>query len=97
MDLIGNELLKVQVAFQKKYDRSIFEGLEIVKYEKKGAVANLIVRGSEEEIRSFLEGKHPMLMEILPLALEEMFLCEVQKLGYSFDIEVKGDGQDEQV
>ena len=96
MDSIGNELLKVQVAFQKKYDRSIFEGLEIVKYEKKGAVTNLVVRGSEEEIRGFLKGKHPMLMEILPLTLEEMFLCEVQTIGYSFDIEVKGDGQDEQ-
>ncbi|MBP3295598.1 MAG: ABC transporter ATP-binding protein [Lachnospiraceae bacterium] len=95
MDSIGKEMLKLQVAFQKEYDRGIFEGLDIVKYEKNGTVANLIVRGSEEEIRGFLEDKHPILMEILPLALEEMFLCEVQALGYSFDIVEKGDGRDE--
>lgn len=41
------------------------------------------------------EDKQPMLMEILPLGLEEMFLCEVQALGYSFDIAEKGEGQDE--
>ena len=58
-----------------------------MRYEKNGTVANLIVRGKEEEVRSFLEEKQPLLLEILPLSLEEMFLCEMQALGYSYDIE----------
>ena len=94
-DAPGSALLKLQVAFKQDYDQSIFEGFEIVKYEKNGTVSNLIVRGTEEHIRRQLEEKKPLLLEILPLSLEEMFLCEVQALGYSFDIGEEGDEGDE--
>ena len=87
MDSIESELLKIQVAYGKDYGRDFFSGLELMRYEKNGTVANLIVRGKEEEVRSFLEEKQPLLLEILPLSLEEMFLCEMQALGYSYDIE----------
>lgn len=94
-DAVGIEMLKVQVAFKEEYDRSIFEGFEIVRYEKSGTVANLVVRGTEEHIRRQIEAKHPLLLEIMPLTLEEMFLCEVQALGYSFNIGEEGDERDE--
>ena len=91
----GSELLKLQVAFRQDIDRSLFEGFEIVRYEKSGTVANLILRGSEEDIRRQLTEKKPLLLEILPLSLEEMFLCEVNALGYSFDIGEEGVEGDE--
>ncbi|MCR4640549.1 MAG: ABC transporter ATP-binding protein [Lachnospiraceae bacterium] len=91
----GSELLKLQVAFRQDFDRSLFEGFEIVRYEKSGTVANLILRGSEEDIRRQLTEKKPLLLEILPLSLEEMFLCEVNALGYSFDIGEEGVEGDE--
>ena len=80
-------LLKVQVAFEGDYDKSIFEGFEIVKYEKSGSVSSLIVRGSEEHIRKQIAKKKPLLLEILPLSLEEVFTCEAESLGYTFDLE----------
>ncbi|MCR5250866.1 MAG: ABC transporter ATP-binding protein [Lachnospiraceae bacterium] len=85
-DDVKSSLLKLQVAFADEYDRSSFEGFEIVQFEKNGKVANLIVRGSEEHIREQLAKKNPVLLEIMPLTLEETFTCEAEALGYSFDL-----------
>jgi len=78
-------LFKVQVAFSEAYDREKFEGLELMDYSQRGSVANFIVRGDREQARAFLQEKAPILLDILPLSLEEVFIHEMQALGYAFD------------
>ena len=34
-----------------------------------------------------LKAKKPLLLDILPLSLEEVFIHEMERLGYSFDEE----------
>ncbi len=75
---------KVQVAFPYNYDQSLFEGLDVVTFEKNGSVANVIVRGDREEIEQAILAKNPLICEVLPLTLEEVFLYEMTSLGYDF-------------
>ena len=78
-------LLKVQVAFSEDYDISRFEGINILDFNKKGSVANMIVRGDREEVQHKIFAMCPLLCEILPLTLEEVFIYELEAKGYAFD------------
>ena len=78
-------LFKVQVAFLDPYDRDLFDGLDLLDYNQRGSVASFIVRGDRAETKNFLAAKSPALLDILPLSLEEVFIHEMQALGYAFD------------
>ncbi|MDL2236060.1 ABC transporter ATP-binding protein [Christensenellaceae bacterium OttesenSCG-928-L17] len=82
---LKTSLFKVQIAFSEEFDRTVFRGDELVSFQKQGAVAMAIVRGDREEVRTRLYAKNPLLLEILPLSLEEVFVHEMDALGYSFD------------
>lgn len=81
---IETKLFKVQIAFSFPFDRSIFASLDIVNYKQVGSVAELIVRGDREAVLSELKGKNPTLIDILSLTLEEVFIYEMEALGYAF-------------
>ncbi len=78
---------KIQIAFQEAYDRQKFDGLDLVHFSKYGSVANLIVRGDREETLNKLRAMQPVLLEALPLTLEEVFTYEMEALGYTFHLE----------
>lgn len=87
---LKTSLFKVQTAFQTRYDRDTFAGLEILHFEKQGSVANIITKGDMEEVRQRLLDMNPLFLDILPLTLEEVFTYEMEALGYSFDIGMLG-------
>jgi len=78
-------LFKVQVAFSEDYGVEHFGGLSLMDYSQRGSVASFIVRGDREEARAFLQEKAPILLDILPLSLEEVFIHEMQAIGYAFN------------
>ena len=78
-------LFKVQIAFAHDYDHTFFRGFDVLNFSKQGSVSNLIVRGDREQVIETLRRKSPILMEVLPLTLEEVFLYEMESLGYTFD------------
>ena len=78
-------LFKVQVAFSQEYDRSMFDELDILAFNKQGSVSNLIIRGDSAKSKAIIAAKDPLILEILPLTLEEVFLYEMEALGYSFE------------
>ncbi len=82
-------LFKVQIAFDHDYDHTLFSGFDVLNFTKHGSVSNLIVRGDREHVTRDLRTKSPILMEVLPLSLEEVFLYEMESLGYSFEEEIK--------
>ncbi len=87
---LKTSLFKVQVAFNREYDRSEFADIDALSYSKRGSVANLIVRGDAEETRQRLLAKGPILCDMLPLTLEEVFIYEMQSLGYDFQEVLEG-------
>ncbi len=84
VDNLKTSLFKIQVAFPEEYDRSKFQGIDILSYTKHGSVASLIVRGDREETAAKVKAMQPVLFEILPLSLEEVFVYEMDALGYEF-------------
>ena len=78
-------LFKVQIAFGHDYDHTFFRGFDVLNFTKHGSVSNLIVRGDRDKVVEALRMKSPILMEVLPLSLEEVFLYEMESLGYTFD------------
>ncbi len=82
---LKTSLFKMQVAFAEEYDKSVFEGLEVLSQNRQGSVTTLIVRGDKDKSRALLAQKQPLLLEALPLTLEEVFIYEMEALGYVFD------------
>ena len=60
-------------------------GIEILHYEKNQSVYHLIARGDVEEIKKKLEHKNPLVLDIIPLSLEEIFIYEMEVLGYDYN------------
>ena len=77
-------LFKIQVAFAEDFDEKKFAGLEIKSFRKSGSVATLIVRGDSSSAVAMIREMNPLLMDVLPLSLEEVFTHEMESLGYSF-------------
>ena len=81
---LKTNLFKVQFAFSQEYDRSVLDGIEVLNWSKKGSVTNAIVRGEREAVQARLSATSPLLLDILPLTLEEIFIYEMEALGYAF-------------
>lgn len=82
---LKTSLFKVQVAFREPFDPATVTetGCTVLSCTRVGSVATLILRGDREAAQTHLRGKSPLLLDILPLELEEVFLYEMQALGYS--------------
>lgn len=81
---LKTSLFKIQVAFSFDYSRSIFDDIDTIDITKKGSVSSIIVRGDKEVVTKQIQDKSPVLFEILPLSLEEVFIYEMEALGYAF-------------
>ena len=90
---LKTSLFKVQIAFLEEYDQSKFAELDLLSYSKNGSVSNFIVRGEREITQDMLAKQDPVLLEILPLSLEEVFIHEMESVGYTF-ADVLGGGDD---
>lgn len=73
--------VRVQVAFSDEYSIERFEALEVLDFRKNGSVSTLTVRADEQTVRAVLEPMSPILLEILPLSLEDVFTFELAKRG----------------
>ena len=70
---------KVQCVFKNVEDEEEILGkLEVLRQEKRGSVLNIIARGTKQEIMMEIQEKKPLLAEILPLTLEEIFISETE-------------------
>lgn len=82
---LRTSLFKLQVAFSEPYDQSLFSDMNIVSFVKKGSIASIIARGDKERAVAQIKALNPLLVEALPLTLEEVFIYEMEALGYSFE------------
>ena len=83
---LKTERFKIQIAFNREYDLDLFKDIEVVRYTKQGSVSRLIVKGDRDSIVNKLTSLNPILLDVLPLTLEEVFTYEMEALGYTFDL-----------
>jgi len=43
---------------------------------------NLVAKGNIDKIQNYLKTMNPLMMEILPVNLEEIFIYEMERKGY---------------
>lgn len=67
---------KLQVAFQGDLP-DFGEEFEILHQGAQGKVVTLIVRGEPDQVTERVEKYHPILMDVVPLTLEEVFIYEL--------------------
>lgn len=79
-DLQGS-VSKIQVAFQEGMP-SLPKEFEILHMSNTGRVYTLIVKGNPVEAKKVLAATNPMLIDILPLTLEEIFIYEMGGVNY---------------
>ncbi len=77
-------LFKIQIAFGEAYDKSRFSDIKMLSYSQMGSVATFIARGEKEAVTAKLRAMSPALLDVLPLNLEEVFIYEMEALGYAF-------------
>lgn len=80
---LKTSFFKVQAAFGFEYDESLFENMGIGQFKKTGSVCSFVFRGEREEAEKAIQAKSPILFEMIPLTLEEIFMAEMADLGYA--------------
>ena len=91
---LKTSLFKVQIASNHNFTKADVEkaaGSEILSFSKKGSVANIIMRGDRDAAASALQSLDPLILDVLPLSLEEVFVYEMEALGYQFNEVLGGD------
>ena len=81
---LKTSLFKIQVGYDYDYDKELFADIEMLEFVKRGRISNFIARGDKEEIVRKLENMDAILIDVLPLSLEEVFVHEMEALGYAF-------------
>ena len=73
----------MQVVFQEKELPQLPGDLQVLHVSQGGRIHTLIIRGNATEITNRLAAFAPILMEALPLTLEEIFIYELGGEDYA--------------
>ena len=74
---LQENLVKMQVVFQEKELPKLPADLEVLHVSQVGRIHTLIVRGNATDVTNRLAVYAPILLEALPLTLEEIFIYEL--------------------
>ncbi|MEE3449694.1 MAG: ABC transporter ATP-binding protein [Acutalibacteraceae bacterium] len=76
---------RIQAVFEKEVGEGLFKDLQVVKIQRQGKLLNLTIKGDGEQIEKYLRSLEPVYLEMLPLTLEEVFISEMEAVGYDID------------
>lgn len=91
IDSVMSSVHKIQVVFPKNADGTspeytreqlAEEGLDILHFDRNQSIYYIIAKGEMQELEKFFASKNPVLIELIPLSLEEIFIYELEVLGY---------------
>lgn len=79
---LQGSVCKIQVAFQEGMPK-LPEDFDVLHMSSTGRVYTLIVKGNQAEAKRQLVKMNPMLIDVLPLTLEEIFIYELGGADYA--------------
>lgn len=85
IDDLKSDVHKIQLAFKEEKPELIIDNAQILYEENRGSVKLFIIRGNKEDIQNQLEKQDPLILDILPLTLEEIFIYEMGGIGYDIN------------
>ena len=83
IDVLKLGFCRVQAAYDHPVDWEV-TGLSILDKKERGKLVSLLVRGTAEETLAVLEAQRPLFAEALPMTLEEVFIGEMEAVGYDY-------------
>ncbi|MDR0196907.1 MAG: ABC transporter ATP-binding protein [Oscillospiraceae bacterium] len=84
LDSLKGNVQKIQTAFDRNYEKEDFDDIEILHFERNRSVVYIIAKGESEDIKRKISAREPKILDMLPLSLEEIFIYELEVLGYDF-------------
>lgn len=85
IDTLKTNMFKIQISLKEDFDEKTFSELNVMSFKKTGSVATVIIKGDKEECEKNLKRLKPVILDFLSLTLEEMFIYEMEVLGYEFN------------
>ena len=85
LDDVKGNIHKVQLAYNDGFPNELNEAVEILHIETFGSVSMIIAKGKVEEITEKIKLTKPLICDVLPLTLEEVFIYELGGQGYEFE------------
>ena len=82
VEAIKGRIHKIQAVFNSIPEMSVFDELDVMKCERTGSLLQLVVKGEEKEIMQFINRLFPVYAECIEPTLEEVFLYELEVIGY---------------
>ena len=84
LDELKENFVKVQVAFQKDCNTAFLDEFDVISKNVRSSITELVMRGNKDEITQKLESKNPVLIDVMDLTLEDIFIYEMEDMGYDF-------------
>jgi ABC-2 type transport system ATP-binding protein len=75
---------KYRVAFKDKIEEDAFKGIDYKSFNKSDHIITFIANGEQAEVEKQITALNPVLLECLPMTLEEIFLDEMEAKSYDF-------------
>lgn len=89
LDSIRGNIHKIQTAFnngmQCTRDELADAGIDVLHFENNQSVYHIIAKGDISDISKKINTKQPVVFDIIPLSLEEIFIYEMEAQGYDFN------------
>lgn len=86
LDQLRCDFAKIQFAARPLPSREQLAQLfPIISMHSSGSIAEMVVRGNPIQIQQKLSVFHPLLCETVPLTLEEIFITEMEAVGYDYN------------
>lgn len=82
IDDLRDNIFKVQVAFKDSIPQKLLDSINILKISQNGRVCNWIIKGDKNKVEEEINKYNPVLVDTIPLTLEEIFICEMEGIGY---------------
>ena len=85
IDTIKTNMYKVQISLKEEFDKEDFKDFDVVSFKKQGSIATIIIKDKDGNSKKKLEKMKPVILDFLNLTLEEVFIYEMEALGYEFN------------
>ena len=85
IDTLKTNMFKVQISLKQEFGKEDFKELEVLSFKKRGSVATVIIKGDRGHAEQSLAKLNPVILDFIPLTLEEIFIYQMEVLGYEFN------------
>lgn len=85
IDSLKTNMFKIQISLKNDFSKDDFQNFKVLSFKKSGSVATIILEGDREKYEEELNRMNPIILDFLPLTLEEIFIYQMEVLGYEFN------------